>query len=286
MKSSRILYVFVKTLNAECEFVHYRELFEEYLFWQFSEVRFVTSSGLADIPDSLLGYCVLNDSQIFDFSIDDLIQNCFNKMGVQSRRLGWYRQQFLKLGLYSVCEGERYTVWDGDTIPLRKLYLFDDKKPILNVERKWRNINYDKGVLRVLGVETWNNFSFISEFITFDVNYVKEMLLCFGSKLEYQLYNLFLLAMKDGKEDCFSEFELYGNFITKRGYISDYRLYKFKSIRSVDLIFPFQMSRSRKIAFLVENNYDFVSLENHKTSMILRLYWAAKTFKLFKKVYL
>ncbi len=54
---------------------------------------------------------------------------------------GWYYQQFLKMQYSMVCEDEYYTVWDGDTVPCRKINMFSKEtgQPYLDLSMTFLN---------------------------------------------------------------------------------------------------------------------------------------------------
>lgn len=53
------------------------------------------------------------------------------------RRTGWYFQQFLKMAYALCCEAKAYLVWDGDTLPLRKLTFEENGKYLFNLKEEY-----------------------------------------------------------------------------------------------------------------------------------------------------
>ena len=52
--------------------------------------------------------------------------------------INWYYQQFLKMAYARTCPSEYYLCWDSDTIPLRKISMFDENKKPPNYIGGWR----------------------------------------------------------------------------------------------------------------------------------------------------
>ena len=62
---------------------------------------------------------------------------------------GWYYQQFLKMQYSNICKDEYYMVWDGDTVPCRKVNMFSKEtgQPYLDLKHEWVSSFRDLGRL-------------------------------------------------------------------------------------------------------------------------------------------
>ncbi len=134
-------------------------------------------------------------------------------------RPGWYYQQFLKMAYSEVSGGKYYMSWDSDTIPLRRIEMFNaDGKPVFDVKPEYMP-GYFITIKKLFGIEKQIESSFVSEHMLFNTSHMKELIaelesMDFKGQRFYEkiFYGIDIDNMKRG----FSEFETYGNWMLKR----------------------------------------------------------------------
>ncbi len=183
----------------------------------------------------------LNENELISFKdlkvvMNERIRSEGYEIGDNSR-LGWYYQQFLKMEYANICEDEYYLTWDSDTIPLRKIKLFNDKgKPYLDTKPEY-NPGYFRTIKNLFGLDKSNDESFIAEHMLFNVELMKEMMKeieicpCGGTNYyEKIFYSVDIDNMKLG----FSEFETYGTWVVNR-HPEFYALRRWSSMRRANI---------------------------------------------------
>ena len=134
---------------------------------------------------------------------------------IEHVRVGWYMQQFLKLGFAQskYCR-EYYLSWDADTLPLAPIEYFKDGHPLFNPKYEY-NPNYFKTIERLFGFGKVCDYSFIAENMMFSGKIMREMLdTIMHSSVEGQDWIEKILNACDFKDvkPAFSEFETYGTY--------------------------------------------------------------------------
>lgn len=147
------------------------------------------------------------------------IEKIIEKRSGTQGRTGWYFQQFLKMAYAMVCEEEYYLVWDGDTIPVRRIALFHTNgKPYMALKQEYNPAYFDT-LKTLLGLDKVRKESFISEHMLIRVSYMKELIAqieqnpsCAGEAF----YEKILYAVEKDmlRGSGFSEFETYGTYVT------------------------------------------------------------------------
>ncbi len=180
-------------------------------------------------------------------------------------RPGWYYQQFLKMAFYNRSEEDYYASWDMDTVPLRKIDLFDEGgSPIFGMKSEY-NPGYFKTIENLLSLKKNTEGSFISEHMMFSKA-------CMGELIDY--------IEKSANEsedfagriiDCvdedyitlgFSEFETYGTFVTDR-HPDMYSYRKFDSFRRGSWFVNVKDVTGEDLEWFAAD-YDAVTFENAK----------------------
>ena len=80
-------------------------------------------------------------------------------------RIGWYFQQFLKMGFANskYCN-EYYLSWDSDTLPLSRITFFEEEHPIFTMKKEYHK-PYFNTMYKLLGLKKTVGFSFIFVFV-------------------------------------------------------------------------------------------------------------------------
>jgi hypothetical protein len=111
-----------------------------------------------------------------DFFINDLDFYFINKTFFEKKfgsRSGWYIQQIMKLTvpfLIKRAEKYNYVIWDGDTVPLKKIIFFKNGYPVINLSRTEYHWPYFYNNRIILGGDFRLPFSSISQYMPFTFN--------------------------------------------------------------------------------------------------------------------
>ena len=152
---------------------------------------------------------------------------------------GWYLQQFLKFAfaLSEYC-GEYYLTWDSDTLPISKLFFFQDGQPLFTAKKEYHK-PYFETLERLIGLKKTAPYSFIAEHVMFRKDFVLELIEEINnSKVEGENWVEKIINACDFQEDggpYFSEFETYGTFCTVKhpGYYGIQHLNTFRSAAAI-----------------------------------------------------
>lgn len=165
------------------------------------------------------GVNYLQDKDVIDFDFSRFTGNILlNK--------GWYIQQFIKL--FQQVTSDSYLVIDSDTCIVRKIDIIENDKPAFLIGTDLYNEPYFNLMEKVFNLEKVYNSSFINEIMYFKREIINEML----SFYRIDKYGFFDLVVEElnraNKTSGFSEYEFYGNYVTK--YFPD--AYNYKKIVS------------------------------------------------------
>ena len=152
-------------------------------------------------------------------------------------RVGWYFQQFLKMGFAKTSYAKQYYLsWDSDTIPLNNISFFKDGKPLFTMKQEYNKPYFDT-LKKILNLEKSVDFSFIAEHMMFNKDIMNEMLNKINlSKVYGQDWIEKILNACDNLENpCFSEFETYGTYVWNY-YPEMYGLHKLNTFRAAGII--------------------------------------------------
>lgn len=148
------------------------------------------------------------------------VSDIFCNICGDSSKTGWYLQQFLKLAWAYHCDDKYYVVIDADTFPLNPVPFIDENGKYLFTKKIEYNKPYFDTIKKLFNgeIKREGNFSFISENMIFDCDYVKEMLNKIENNCQLQGNNFFekiIYAINpcDVLQSGFSEFETYGNYM-------------------------------------------------------------------------
>lgn len=152
------------------------------------------------------------------------------------RRSGWYIQQFLKMIYCRICHSKYYLIWDSDTIPIKKVNMFNkDGKPFFDVKTEYHKPYFIalKKMFPELGKKF--NYSFISEHMIINTNLMKNMIKrielnknIIGKTWYEKIINC--IDINNLPRSGFSEFETYGTFVSVN-YKQIYDIRHWKSLR-------------------------------------------------------
>ncbi|MBQ6588683.1 MAG: glycosyltransferase family 2 protein [Butyrivibrio sp.] len=179
---------------------------------------------------------------------------------------GWYYQQFLKMQYSLTCQDEYYMVWDGDTIPCKKISMFQEEsgKPYLDMKHEY-HAEYFETMGRILpGFGKVIERSFISEHMLFRTDIMRALIADIenndnipGQKFWEKIIN----AIPEDKiqDSAFSEFETYGTYVALK-YMNVYKLREWHSFRQGGNFFKIDTICDRDFNWLAKD-FEAISLE-------------------------
>ena len=176
---------------------------------------------------------------------------------------GWYYQQFIKMAFCRLCEDAYYLCWDMDTIPLRKIALFNENdQPWLDVKKEFHE-SYFRTINNLFGFGKQIAKSFISEHMLFNTKYMGEMIdeIMLNNAPGEEFYEKIFYNMS-GMNLGFSEFETYGCWIANR-YPEAYRLRYWKSFRNINFLINIHDLTEDDVNYLAKD-YDAASFEKYQ----------------------
>ena len=137
----------------------------------------------------------------------------------KSYRSGWYFQQFIKLQ-FSYLDGisSNYLVWDADAIPLRPIQFIDSSNQVFLAKSNEYHLPYFKVIKRLIGIDKQVSHSFITEHMVFTKKHVQDMIAEILGSADMVWWKVVLdkVESEDMKLSGFSEYELYGNYVTNK----------------------------------------------------------------------
>ena len=206
----------------------------------------------------------INEKILLDIDKIKQLINKRNKYAIE--RSGWYIQQFLKMIYCNVCQDEFYLIWDSDTIPVKKVNMFNSNgKPFFDVKTEYHKPYFItmKKIFPDLGKKY--KFSFVSEHMIIKTNLMKNMINLIsannnliGDTWYEKIINC--INIKDLPRSGFSEYETYGTFV-KEYYKQIYDIRPWKSLREGYLYFNPKFLSDDDIN-KISNKYNSVSFEN------------------------
>ncbi len=183
-------------------------------------------------------------------------------------RTGWYLQQFLKMSYAYVCSDEYYLVWDADTIPLKKIQMFDDNSnPYFDIRDEY-NRSYFTTIKKLFNgkVKKENPYSYISEYMLIKTNYMRNLIttvednqMLKGKYYYEKIMNT--ICEVDLMHSGFSEFETYGNYVNTY-YPEKYSLRKLTALRYGDRYLHYPPT-DLEIRWAAQS-YDIITMENRQ----------------------
>lgn len=166
------------------------------------------------LPTSNHRFIFIDESTIVSFDkvaaiLDDILGN--------HGRTGWYLQQFIKMSYSLMCEEDYYLLWDSDTIPLKKIEMFDnDGTPYFDMKKEYHKAYFDT-IENIFGYKKEDKMSYISEHMIVKSSLMRDMIKDIQAKSEIAGDDYFekilrSVCMSDLPSSGFSEFETFGTY--------------------------------------------------------------------------
>ena len=174
------------------------------------------------VPEGRLGF--VNENDVISFDAVHRVMTAKMEPLLKGRELprgvtGWYYQQFLKMEYSRISDGEYYMSWDGDTVPCKKVVMFNDEgKPYLDLKHEYNELYFTTMGKLIPGLKKFIEPSFISEHMLFKCDIMKKLIAKIesndnipGSRFYEKIINC--IPLEDIQGNGFSEFETYGSFV-------------------------------------------------------------------------
>lgn len=182
---------------------------------------------------------------------------------------GWYYQQFLKMEYSGICDGEYYMSWDGDTVPCKKVEMFNDEgKPYLDLKHEYNELYFTTMDKLIPGLKKFIEPSFISEHMLFKCDIMKKLIAKIesnetipGSRFYEKIINC--IPLEDIQGNGFSEFETYGSFVCLTS-PQTYKLREWHSFRLAGEFFDPETISDDDYEWLA-HDFDAISFEKGMT---------------------
>jgi hypothetical protein len=133
---------------------------------------------------------------------------CFN-------RPSWLFQQLCKLNMDSYCSSGRFLTLDADTVFLRPLRYELGGRVILDVSDGYRS-DFDTFLGRMLPGERRSPFSYMCHVMLMENRWLRELKAHLSDLTGLPWREAIMELIDYNVHDCFSEFELYANFVLNR----------------------------------------------------------------------
>ena len=157
---------------------------------------------------------IINKIDGVKYSLDkDVVNFDFSQFkGNIAARTGWYKQQFIKL--FQNVTKDNYLVIDSDVYINRKIDLFVDGHPCFLLGEDQDHFPYFEFTKKVLGFGRIYPHSFINEIMYFQRGLIQSMIEPWTEE-GFFITSVDVLNKINHKTSSFSEYETYGNFVSK-----------------------------------------------------------------------
>ena len=223
-------------------------------------------------PESRLGF--VNENDVIPFDAVHRVMTAKVELLLKGRELprgvtGWYYQQFLKMEYSRISDGEFYMSWDGDTVPCKKVEMFNDEgKPYLDLKHEYNELYFTTMGKLIPGLKKFIEPSFISEHMLFKCDIMKKLIAKIesnesipGSRFYEKIINC--IPLKDIQGNGFSEFETYGSFVCLTSPMT-YKLREWHSFRLAGEFFDPETISDDDYEWLA-HDFDAISFEKGMT---------------------
>jgi len=160
---------------------------------------------------------ILDENKIIPDLTSQKVYEYMLKYKFKSPRIGWFLQQFIKMGfaLSNYCKNDYYLSWDADTIPLTHIDFFNKEgDPYFSMKYE-HNQPYFDTIEKLLHITKINEHSYIAEHMMFNKRIMQEIITEINKNKKIKgetWFDKILYATDPNEESSFSEFETYGNY--------------------------------------------------------------------------
>ncbi len=206
---------------------------------------------ICKLSDEISAICRENDAVMVDeVSVLGYDKSRINYSFKGEDRAGWLYQQLLKLNCDTVAETDNFLVLDADTVFVKPKIFRYKGKTIFDMSEE-RHEPYHEVYKKLLERPTTSELSFISHHMLFNKTLLKELKAEIEA-IHHKKWDEAILENTDYSSiSGFSEYELYGNFVSERYPQSVKKEYWFNSTSPVN---PPYIKTVSMHAYLRENN--------------------------------
>ena len=156
---------------------------------------------------------VLSETDDLDIPFVEELRKKISDSG-NSKRFGWYFQQYIKIQALIQSETDASILWDADCVPVKKIDFFDLTGRPKYMRASELHDEYFKMIDRILGLDRVQSQSFVTPGFPIFSKWVNELIFTIeqrnhGEKWFNAISNSTNFALESG----FSEFELMGTWI-------------------------------------------------------------------------
>jgi hypothetical protein len=194
---------------------------------------------------------VIDENEILGFPLSSV--SSWNVDGFPGRA-GWYYQQLLKLGFArTALAQEKFLIWDADTIPTRKMAVFDGNT-LLFTRGHELHVPYFETNRLLIGIDRMKGkkFSAISQHMPVDRALMLDMLKALDAKGgEGGWIAAIHQAIQGRTGEClFSEYELFADYVRSR-HPSRSKLRSLPWLRQGAVLSDIEIAIARKLAWFI-----------------------------------
>lgn len=132
-------------------------------------------------------------------------------------RAGWYLQQLVKLTACSRGADDSVNlIWDGDTVPLRRLRFIDDQGRLRFYASREHHLPYFNAIETLLGLARSVDTSFIAQCMPTRARWVRDMIGEIEARASRPWIDAVLACVSGRDPSEFSEYETLGQFVFQR----------------------------------------------------------------------
>lgn len=234
-------------------------------------IYFVGCSEVGDLIEKAhIGerFQFIDENTIIPFEkVHQIVREILEDDSVPRNITGWYYQQFLKMQYARITGNTYYLAWDGDTIPIRKVKMMENGKPLFDWKREYEEEYFVTIAQLFPGLGKIIEMSFISEHMLFNAQIMNEMLKDIEKNESLKgktFYEKILWTI--GKErlikNSFSEFETYGTYCGVH-FPEWYRLRKWTSYRNCGQYFSPDDITEEEMVWLAKDFHAISFEKNH-----------------------
>lgn len=149
----------------------------------------------------------------------EILREKIKFLNVRNKKLyDWYKQQIVK---FEIClkgnPNEISLLWDGDTIPLKKMNFFYRERLIYIKSPEYYE-PYFNSIKKLIGLSKRNNFSFIAQCFVLKNIWIKLLIQIIEKRSKKNYISAIIDLINKDKDCAFSEYETIGSFIYKYFY--------------------------------------------------------------------
>lgn len=202
---------------------------------------------------------LLDEDEIVEGLTLNKVKSYLISKQADEKRAGWYFQQFLKLGISkSNIITDLFLIWDADCVALRPISFVSNDNKVLCDTTKEHHEPYFDTIERLIGIKKQVDHSFISEHFVFNKDIASALLDQITNEKNWWIEILNNIEPSMLSHSGFSEYELYGNYVTK--YHPDhFKIRKLRKTRNGTKLLG--MNPSSKSLSVFSKVFDYISFE-------------------------